>query len=121
MPARGVQELNNGGFHKAVWVFSLIWARRHVYAFAEYDQGWSIGNHDTLEKRKSRISVPLYTLPYLYRSHDFLFLCVLLFVLDLPINCECFKALSHIWQFWIISYMQVSNRRSCGACGISST
>lgn len=36
MPARGVQELNNGGFYKAVLFLSFIWARRHVYAFAEY-------------------------------------------------------------------------------------
>lgn len=36
MPARGVQELNKGGFYKAVLVFSFIWARRHVYAIAEY-------------------------------------------------------------------------------------
>lgn len=96
MPARGVQELNNGGFYKAVLFLSFIWARRHVYAFAEYGQGWAIGFYDTLEKRKSRISVLLYTLPYLYRSHDFLFLCVLTFILDLPINCKCFKVLSHI-------------------------
>lgn len=36
MPARGVQELNNGGFYKAVLFFPIIWARRHVYACAEY-------------------------------------------------------------------------------------